>query len=134
MFVALFLGNVVILTVGTLFITKMEYFTRINTKIIIPIILVLAVAGAFTLRTNWFDVLTLAVFGVVGYYMFQHNYSIVAFILGIVLGPIAEENFLRSLDLSGGSYMIFVGSWSSRLLVLLTAIILLGPFLKSYLE
>jgi putative tricarboxylic transport membrane protein len=133
-FVALFLGNIVILAVGTLFITKMEYFTRVNTNIIIPVILVLAVAGAFTLRTNWFDVLTLAVFGVVGYYMFQHNYSIVAFILGIVLGPIAEENFLRSLDLSGGSYMIFVSSWSSRILVLLTALILLGPLLKPYLD
>jgi len=56
---------------------------------------------------------------------------LVAFILGIVLGSIAEENFLRSLDLSDGSLLIFLGSWPSRLLVLLTLFVLLVPFLKA---
>ena len=130
-FIALFLGNVVILLVGLSLITRMEYLTRIDTQILIPIVFVLAVSGAYMLRSNWVDVFTVAVFGVVGYFMFAHDFSIVAFILGIVLGSIAEENFLRSLDLSDGSLLIFLGSWPSRLLVLLTILVLLVPFLKA---
>lgn len=66
--------------------------------------------------------------------MFAHNFSIVAFILGIVLGGVAEENFLRSLGISDGSFLIFVQSWSSRLLVLTTILVLFGPFLKAALQ
>ncbi|THE64902.1 hypothetical protein D8Y22_09780 [Salinadaptatus halalkaliphilus] len=133
-FVSLFLGNIVILVVGLSLITRMEYLTRIDTQILIPIVFVLAISGAYMLRSNWVDVLTVAAFGVIGYYMFAHNFSIVAFILGIVLGGIAEENFLRSLDLSDGSPLIFVDSWPARILVVLTILVLVAPVLKAALE
>jgi putative tricarboxylic transport membrane protein len=133
-FVSLFIGNVIILIVGLSLITRMEYLTRIDTQVLIPIVFVLAVSGAYILRSNWIDVLTVAAFGVIGYYMFAHNFSIVAFILGIVLGGVAEENFLRSLGISDGSFLIFVQSWSSRLLVLATILVLFGPFLKAALQ
>ncbi|SDR19220.1 tripartite tricarboxylate transporter permease [Natronobacterium texcoconense] len=131
-FIALFVGNILILSVGLALITKTEYLTRVNTDYLIPVIIVLAIAGGFTLRSNWFDVATILLLGAVGYYMFKHDYSVIAFILGIVLGPIAEENFLRSLQLSDGSWWIFVESWPSRLLVVAVALILLGPPLKSW--
>ncbi len=133
-FVSLFIGNIIILVVGLSLITRMEYLTRVDTQVLIPIVFVLAVSGAYILRTNWIDVLTVALFGIIGYYMFAHNYSIVAFILGMVLGDIAEENFLRSLEIADGSFLIFVGSWPSRMLVALTLLVLAGPFLKSALE
>ena len=133
-FVSLFVGNVIILVAGLALITRMEYITRVDTQILIPIVFVLAVSGSYMLRANWIDVLTVAVFGVVGYYMFAHNFSIVAFILGMVLGGIAEENFLRSLAISDGSFLIFLDSWPSRILVLATILVLSGPFLKAALE
>lgn len=131
-FIALFLGNIIILTLGLALITRTEYLTQVNTEYLIPIIVVLAVAGSFTLRSNWVDVATILVLGAVGYYMFIHNYSVIAFILGMVLGPIAEENFLRSLQLSDGSWLIFVGSWPSRILVAAIVLVLIGPFLQSW--
>ncbi|APW98390.1 hypothetical protein CHINAEXTREME_11610 [Halobiforma lacisalsi AJ5] len=131
-FVALFLGNIIILVLGLGLITRAEYLTRINTEYLIPMIVVLAVAGSFTLRNNWVDVATVLVLGAIGYYMFKHEYSVIAFILGMVLGPIAEENFLRSLQLSDGSWTIFVASWPSRLLVGLIIIVLIGPVVQNW--
>lgn len=131
-FVALFLGNILILVLGLALITRMEYVTRVNTEFLIPIIIVLAVVGSYTLRSNWVDVATVLVLGAVGYYMFQHNYSVIAFILGMVLGPIAEENYLRSLQLSDGSWLIFVESWPSRVLVVAIVLVLVGPFLQNW--
>lgn len=133
-FVALFVGNAVILAVGLSLVTRMDYLTRIDTEYLIPVIVVLAVAGSYTLRSNWIDVATILALGVVGYYMFEHDYSVIAFILGMVLGGIAEENFVRSLQLSDGSWGVFVASWQSRLIVLLIAVIVVGPFLSSRLR
>ena len=128
MFIALFVGNVVILALGLTVITKLSYVTQIDTNYIIPIILVLATLGALALRNNWVDVFTILGLGFIGYYMRKHNFSMVAFVLGIVLGPIAEQNLLRSLQLSGGSIEIFVSKPLSLMLVIAIVVVLLGPF------
>lgn len=132
MFVALFIGNVVILGVGLLAITRLSYITKIDSDFIIPLILVLSAFGALSVRNNLIDLPLIAVFGFIGYYMRQHNYSLIAFVLGIVLGPIAEQNLLRSLQLSGGSPMIFLTRPMSFVIVVLIVLILFGPFVTPY--
>lgn len=129
-FIALFLGNFIILFVGLTFISRMGYLTKIDTDIIIPIIIVLAVTGGFLLRINWIDVLTVFGLGIIGYYMKQYNYSIIAFVLGIVLGPIAEENLARSLTLSNGSLMIFVNDPLSLIIVIAIVALTIGPAIR----
>ncbi|WP_336346216.1 tripartite tricarboxylate transporter permease [Halalkalicoccus ordinarius] len=129
-FFALLLGNILILIIGLGFVSYASHLTRIDTELIIPIVIVLAMAGSFALRRNWLDPLTIVVLGIVGYYMYKNNYSVIAFILGVILGPIAEENFHRSLVLSEGSYAIFVTRPLSLLLVLVTVLVLIGPALN----
>ncbi|MFC6906447.1 tripartite tricarboxylate transporter permease [Halalkalicoccus tibetensis] len=137
LFISLFLGNVLILAVGLTVIPYASRLTELDTNVIIPAVVVLSFAGAYTLNQNWFDVMAVVVLGVLGFYMVQYNYSVIAFVLGIVLGPIAEENFFRSLQISGGDYAIFVDPLNRPLSFLLSVLILLilvGPFLKPYLE
>jgi len=50
--------------------------------------------------------------------MIRNDYSVIAFVLGIILGPIAEENLIRSLQISDGSFGIFLTRPLSLLLVL----------------
>lgn len=132
MFVALFIGNIVILGFGLLAITRLSYLTKIDSDFIIPLILVLSAFGALSVRSNLIDLPIIAVFGFIGYYLRKHNYSLIAFVLGIVLGPIAEQNLLRSLQLSGGSLSIFVTRPTSLILVILIVLVLFGPFIKPY--
>ncbi|MDQ2049578.1 tripartite tricarboxylate transporter permease [Natronolimnohabitans sp. A-GB9] len=138
MLLALLLGNLVILLVGLSLVTRLGILTKIDTNYIIPMVIVLSFLGTFALDTNPIDVLTIIVFGVLGFYMVRHNYSVIAFVLGVVLGDIAEQNLYRSLELSDGSYMIFVNpfeyGWLSPLLVLVICLILVGPFLQGRLE
>lgn len=137
LFISLFLGNFLIIAVGLTVIPYASRLTEIDTNIIIPVVVVLSFAGAYTLNQNWFDVTAVVALGVLGFYMVRYNYSIIAFVLGIVLGPIAEENFFRSLQISGGEYSIFIDPINrplSFLLVLAILFILVGPFLKPYLE
>lgn len=130
---ALMVGNVFIILAGVFLVTRMGRITQIDTHIIIPLIVVLSVVGGYSLRTNWIDVVTIIVLGVLGYMMVKHDYSIIAFVLGVVLGPIAEENLMRSLQLSDGSYLIFVTRPISLVIVLLIVAVLVGPYLKPWL-
>ena len=68
--------------------------------------------------------------------MKMYNYSIIAFVLGVVLGVTAEENLDRSLQLSDGSWAIFVSPDQPLALGLSTVIFLLvmGPLIKPYLS
>ncbi|GAB7011631.1 tripartite tricarboxylate transporter permease [Halorubrum trueperi] len=136
LFVSVFLGNILILAVGYSVIPYASAITKIDTDIIIPMVIVLSFIGAFSLRRNWFDAFGVLALGILGYYMVKYRYSVIAFVLGIVLGPIAEENFFRSLQLSGGEYTIFVSP--SRPLTLsisiMIVVVLIGPFVGPYLK
>ncbi|WP_129115478.1 tripartite tricarboxylate transporter permease [Halegenticoccus tardaugens] len=133
-FVSLFLGNIVILSVGYTVIPYASKLTEINTNVIIPMVVVLSFAGAYTLASSWFDVFAVLILGIFGFYMVRYNYSVIAFVLGIVLAPIAEENLLRSLSLSNGSYAVFVKEPLSLMIVIAIFTVLFGPFLKPHLS
>jgi len=70
-------------------------------------------------------------FGILGYYMVKYEYSIIALVLGVVLGPVAETNLHRSLQISDGSYLIFVQHPISLLMVIATVAIIFGPIAKA---
>jgi putative tricarboxylic transport membrane protein len=138
LFLALLIGNVIILALGLSLVTKMGYLTRIDTNYIIPIIIVLSFLGAFALNSGrWVDVITIVALGVIGFYMKKYDYSIIAFVLGIVLGEIAEENLFRSLILSDGTIPIFfdpIAQPLSFVIMILIALILLTPIIQPWLQ
>ncbi|MFC7009820.1 tripartite tricarboxylate transporter permease [Halalkalicoccus salilacus] len=134
MLLSILIGNIVILAAGLLLITRASYITQISTTTIIPMVIILSTLGGIALRTNWADVLTVFLLGVLGYWMIQSNYSVIAFVLGAILGPIAEENFIRSLQISDGSYIIFATRPITAVILLATFLILTGPVLKRLYE
>jgi len=126
-FLSLILTALLLLVLGLTVVIWFGYITKVDTDYIIPLVIVLATVGSFALRINWIDVLTILVLGVIGLLMKRHDYSIVAFILGIVLGGIAEENLYRSFQISGGTFDIFFTRPLSLLFLVLIGLILLSP-------
>ncbi len=134
MVLGIFVGSIFIALFGLTFVTRASYLTKIDTDYIIPIVVVLAMSGVFTLRQNWIDVFTILMLGFVGWYMIEYEYSVVAFVLGAVLGEIAEQNFHRSLRLSDGSYNIFVNEPLPLLMVITIFVLVLGPFMFPFIR
>ena len=132
MFLALIVGSVVIFVLGMTVIVRLAKLTFIDSHRLIPIILVLSVLGAYAVRNNWWDIWTVLVIGLIGYFMVKYNYSIIAFTLGAVLGPIAEENFFRSLQMGDVPGIVFVTRPLSIILILLTILMLLSPAIEHY--
>ncbi|SEH13568.1 putative tricarboxylic transport membrane protein [Natronorubrum sediminis] len=129
-FTALFLGNFIILAVGLLVITRIGIVTQVDTMYIIPVVLVVALSGSYLLRMNWVDVLTVLFMGIIGYYLRENNWSVIALVLGAVLGDLMESNLNRALQLSDGSFMIFVSRPLSLALVVACFLVLFGGHLK----
>lgn len=130
LFLALMLGCVITLIVGLFFVTRLSIFTKVSTNYLIPLIVALAIIGTLTIRNNFLDVFTVILFGIIGFYMRKYDFSIVALVLGVILGPIAEENLIRSLQLSRGSIDIFFATPLRLLLVLLIVLSLMSPVIK----
>jgi len=75
--------------------------------ILLPIILVLCVVGAFGLSSRLFDVWSILLFGVLGYAFVKAGMPVAPFIIGFILGPMAETNLRRGLMLSDGNFASF---------------------------
>lgn len=77
---------------------------RLNKYILMPIIFCLCVVGSYLINFNLFDIKTMFVFGLVGLLLTWADVPLAPFLLGVILGPMCDENLRRGLDLSGGSF------------------------------
>ncbi|NPV54951.1 MAG: tripartite tricarboxylate transporter permease [Firmicutes bacterium] len=74
---------------------------------LMPIVAVLSVIGSYALNINMFDLYVMFAFGIIGYFMDRMKYPVAPTVLGIILGPLADTNFRRTLLASNGSLLPF---------------------------
>lgn len=75
--------------------------------ILMPIIFMLCVVGAYGLNNRMFDVWIILLFGLIGYLCLSFKIELTPLIIGFVLGPLAETNLRRGLQLTDGSFLQF---------------------------
>lgn len=68
---------------------------KINTYVLVPVISVMCVIGTYAIRKATFDIVLMLIFGIIGWFMKKYDYPPVALVLGIVLGPIADNQLVR---------------------------------------
>lgn len=107
---AMIVASILILPLGVLLATPLVYFARLPKEYLIPTVLLVCIAGVFSMRNSVFDVGLAVVFGVLGVLMRSLGYPIVPLVMGLVLGPIAEKNFMQALTLGDGDWMYFFQS------------------------
>ncbi|MBA7652460.1 hypothetical protein ES703_60294 [subsurface metagenome] len=74
---------------------------------LMPVVFALCVIGSYALTAKMFDVLVMAVFGIIGYAMKEMEYPVAPFVLGIILGDLLDNNLRRSLILTDGNIIPF---------------------------
>jgi putative tricarboxylic transport membrane protein len=84
-------------------------------------IIVVSAIGVFSLNRNAFDLLLVFLLGVLGYVMKRYDYPLAPVILGIVLGPLIDNNFRRSMIMTDGSLVTLL-TRPGTLVILLVAI------------
>jgi len=90
-------------------------------------IMVFATLGTYSLNHSVVDLATLYLIGLVGFLMRRFDFPVAPAVIGLILGPLAEQQLRRALAISQGDYTIFVTRPISAALLAVAAVALLGP-------
>lgn len=85
------LANVITVVACFLFLNHLARLTTVRGHLLIPVIVVLIFIGSYTANSQYGDILLMLLFGAVGYLMVVGGWPRAPFVLGLVLGKIAEN-------------------------------------------
>ena len=109
-FGSLIIANVFMLFSDFFAIKGFVKLLKIKREYLFPAIILLCMLGSYGLNNRLFDVVTIFIFGVVGYFMKRWGFKTQPFILGYLVGPMAELYFRRGFMYSEGRVLPFFTS------------------------
>lgn len=124
-FATMLIAYVMILFFGYFGANIFASILKINPLILVPIILVISFVGAYAVNSSLFDVVLSLIFGLVGYFLTKFKFPMAPILMGIILGPIAEEGLRQSLIASDGEWSILLTKPISALFLGMSMIIVL---------
>src|SRR5258706_8347082 len=99
------ISNIITVAVCFLFLKPLAKVTQVRGGIIIPIILVLIYLGAFAEKNAFEDMVIVLFFGALGWVMEKLEWPRPPVLLGLVLGPLAENRLFLSTDNYGLAWL-----------------------------
>ena len=126
-FIVFFLANLLMLPLGMLAIKLYKQILRVPRNALMPIILLFCMVGAFAINNTAFDIGVMLVAGVAAFLMERNGFPIAPLILGVVLGPMFEENLATSLIKAEGSWWAFFERPIAAALGVVTLAVWLSP-------
>ncbi len=106
-FIVFVLANLLMLPLGVAAIKCAKQMLRVPREVLMPVILLFCIVGAFAINNSAFGVLVMLVFGAVAWLMEENGFPVAPAILGIVLGAMLEENFISSMIKADGRFLAF---------------------------
>ncbi len=97
----------------------MSRVTLLSTVYMSPLVIAFTLVGSFVPREYMFDMYLGLAFGVIGYIARKTGYHVAAILIGVILGPLLEQYFLRALKMSDGDLMVLFSSNIGNVLWLL---------------
>lgn len=107
---SMLIGNVILLILNVPLVGVWVSLLRIPTPIFLPLVLLLAVIGAYSVRNSMLDVYTLLGLGLLGYVLRKFDFQLAPMVVGVVLGPLVEKSLREGLYMSQGDLSVF---WDS---------------------
>ena len=117
-----------LLFLGILLTPVLVSVLKVRKKYLTTIVLLLSTAGVFASQSSTFELWVMLGFGVLGYVLQRFDYPIAPIVIGMILGPIAEARYRRSLRISDSGHMIFLERPISAT-ILVACVVLVATFL-----
>jgi len=125
MIASMWIGNLMLVIINLPLIGIWVKLLTVPYRFLYPSILLFCCIGAYSLQNSTFHVMTVAIFGVIGYIFLKLGCEGAPFLLGLVLGPQMEEYFRRAMLLSRGDATVFVTRPLSAGLLAVTVLLLI---------
>lgn len=105
---SLYISNVLLLMLNLPLIPLFVRILDVPVRFLMPVILVIAAVGAYSLSNSFTDVLLLFVFGGLGFLMRRLDIPLIPLILAAILAPKMEESLRQAIMLSDGDWSTFL--------------------------
>lgn len=128
---AMFVANIVMALIMFGSMKTLARLVKIPRPYLLPLILCFAVIGSYALSNRVFDIYVMLGFGLLGFILESFRIPLAPFVIGFVLGPIAEKNLSLGLQASNGSYSPILTQPISLTFVIISLVMLFLPAIKS---
>jgi len=132
MFVAMALTYLIMIFTILPLARYMNRVTLVPTVYLSPLIISFTLVGAFVSREYVFDMYLALAFGALGYVARKTGYHVAAILIGVILGPLLEQYFLRALRMSQGDPMVLFSSGLGNTLWAFLAVTLIFPYVYGW--
>lgn len=132
---SMYLGNVILIVLNLPLVGVFAGITRVRPAVVMPIILVLCVIGAYAVNNSVFDIWVMLGFGILGYVLRRYDFEAAPVVLGLVLGRVLENSLRQSMVILDGSVWGFLlRPLSASLMICAILAIVLPPIVRIFLQ
>jgi putative tricarboxylic transport membrane protein len=124
---SLFIGNTILLALNLPLATIWARLLNIPRPYLYAGILFFASIGAYAANTSAFDLWLLLIIGGLGFFMRRFGLPVVPAIIAIILGPVAEEQLRRALQISDGELSGLINTPFSKIVYAIVVLLLVVP-------
>ena len=108
MIASMWVGNLMLLIINLPLVGIWVQLLRVPYHLLYPCIVIFCAIGIYSVNNAPADVIIAGAFGLVGYWLIKHDFEPAPLLLGMVLGPLMEENLRRAMLISRGDATVFV--------------------------
>lgn len=130
-FAAMLLASVIMLFMEFFGLRVFVKLLSIPKYILLPCVFVLCTIGAYALKNNMSQVIACLLFGAIGFAFKKFEIPSTPFILGFILGPLAEVNYRRGMMRTNGSFLPFLQSPISLVFLMVAVVVIVLSATKS---
>jgi putative tricarboxylic transport membrane protein len=130
---SMYVGNVLLVLLNLPLIGLWVQLLKVPYRIMLPLIVLFCIIGAYSLNGSTFDLNVMIFFGALGYMMRKFGFEGAPLVLAFIMGPLLEQNLRQSLIMSDGNFSIFVSRPISAVTLSFAFLLLLSnivPFIK----
>jgi len=110
------------------------YLLRVPKNILMPIITIFCIIGAYAINNNPFDIGVMLGFGLLGYLLERYGFPIAPLILGLIVGPMTELYFMQSIIKTKGSLLPFLKRPASQAMAAFVLLLWIYPLISNLLR
>jgi putative tricarboxylic transport membrane protein len=129
-FASVFVGVIGMCLIGYFAARYLVRILELPEVIVSAYVVMCCILGAFAARNNITDVWLIVVFGVVGYLCERWRFPVAPMVLGVILGPLAETNFMTTMISFDNDWTVFLTRPISGTIMALALVTLLYPLLR----
>ncbi|NLI92608.1 MAG: tripartite tricarboxylate transporter permease [Peptococcaceae bacterium] len=129
---SMIVGNFMLLILNLPLVKVFAKVIETPPKYLIPGIIAVSIFGVYAVQLSVFNLLLMIASGVAAYYLAKNDYPIAPAVLGLILGPMIENNLRRAMNLYNGDYSMFLKDPVSLVFLIIAFLWIAVPVFLKY--